>query len=116
MVTIVTSVPPVTPNDGQLLDQGRDGDAAQVHASLDRIECESDRLEAMLAQALELSRLETAAADARDHVALDALLEDVILNADYEGALRGRKVVLYAYPKDNTPACTEEAIAFNAST
>ncbi|QEL21857.1 peroxiredoxin [Bosea sp. F3-2] len=27
--------------------------------------------------------------------------------------LRGRKVVLYAYPKDNTPACTEEAIAFN---
>lgn len=29
------------------------------------------------------------------------------------GTLRGRKVVLYAYPKDNTPACTEEAIAFN---
>lgn len=28
-------------------------------------------------------------------------------------ALRGRKVVLYAYPKDNTPACTEEALAFN---
>jgi len=28
-------------------------------------------------------------------------------------ALRGRKVVLYAYPKDNTPACTQEAIAFN---
>jgi len=27
--------------------------------------------------------------------------------------LRGRKIVLYAYPKDNTPACTEEAIAFN---
>jgi len=76
------------------LELARDGDAAQVHASLDRIECESDRLEAMLAQALELSRLETAAADAHDHVALDALLEDVILNADYEGALRGRKVVL----------------------
>ena len=28
-------------------------------------------------------------------------------------ALRGRKVVLYAYPKDNTPGCTQEAIAFN---
>lgn len=27
--------------------------------------------------------------------------------------LRGRKVVLYAYPKDDTPACTEEAIAFS---
>ena len=76
------------------LELARDGDAAQVHASLDCIECESDRLEAMLAQALELSRLETAAADAHDHVALDALLEDVILNADYEGAPRGRKVVL----------------------
>lgn len=28
-------------------------------------------------------------------------------------SLRDKKVVLYAYPKDNTPACTEEAIAFN---
>jgi peroxiredoxin Q/BCP len=28
-------------------------------------------------------------------------------------ALKGRKVVLYAYPKDDTPGCTQEAIAFN---
>jgi peroxiredoxin Q/BCP len=27
---------------------------------------------------------------------------------------RGRKLVLYAYPKDDTPGCTQEAIAFNA--
>ena len=27
-------------------------------------------------------------------------------------ALHGRKVVLYFYPKDNTPGCTNEAIAF----
>ena len=27
-------------------------------------------------------------------------------------ALRGRPVVLYFYPKDNTPGCTNEAIAF----
>jgi len=27
--------------------------------------------------------------------------------------LKGRKVVLYAYPKDDTPGCTQEAIAFN---
>jgi thioredoxin-dependent peroxiredoxin len=27
--------------------------------------------------------------------------------------LRGRKVVLYFYPKDDTPTCTVEAIAFN---
>jgi two-component system sensor histidine kinase CpxA len=76
------------------LELARGGDAAQVTASLDRIERESDRLEAMLAQALELSRLETATGAAADTVALDTLLEDVITNADYEGAPRGRKVVL----------------------
>lgn len=27
-------------------------------------------------------------------------------------ALRGKKVVLYFYPKDNTPTCTKEACAF----
>lgn len=27
--------------------------------------------------------------------------------------LRGRKVVLFAYPKDDTETCTKEAIAFN---
>jgi two-component system sensor histidine kinase CpxA len=76
------------------LELARGGDTKQVGASLDRIECESDRLEAMLAQALELSRLETATDAAHDTIALDALLEDVITNADYEGAPRGRKVVL----------------------
>ncbi len=76
------------------LELARGGDAKQVNASLDRIECESDRLEAMLAQALELSRLETATRADQDHVALDTLLDDVITNADYEGAPRGRKVVL----------------------
>jgi Peroxiredoxin len=29
-------------------------------------------------------------------------------------ALRGRKVVLYFYPKDNTPGCTTEALDFTA--
>ena len=28
-------------------------------------------------------------------------------------SLKGQKVVLYAYPKDDTPGCTQEAIAFN---
>lgn len=76
------------------LELARDGDGPQVNAALDRIEHEADRLETMLAQALELSRLQTATQAARDDVALDALLEDVITNADYEGAPRGRKVVL----------------------
>lgn len=26
---------------------------------------------------------------------------------------KGKKLVLYAYPKDDTPGCTQEAIAFN---
>ena len=28
------------------------------------------------------------------------------------GALKGRKIVLYFYPKDDTPGCTKEACAF----
>ncbi len=76
------------------LELARDGDPAHVSAALDRIECESARLESMLAQALELSRLETADFPMDDRVELDALLDDVITNADYEGAPRGRKVAL----------------------
>jgi signal transduction histidine kinase len=76
------------------LELARDGDERQVQASLDRIESESARLEAMLSQALELSRLETQRRASQDTVPLDQLLEDVITNADYEGAPRGRKVVL----------------------
>ncbi|SMF40927.1 peroxiredoxin Q/BCP [Tistlia consotensis] len=30
-------------------------------------------------------------------------------------ALKGRKVVLYFYPKDDTPGCTKEACGFNDS-
>ncbi len=29
--------------------------------------------------------------------------------------LRGKKVILYFYPKDNTPGCTKEACSFNDS-
>lgn len=29
--------------------------------------------------------------------------------------LKGRKVVLFFYPRDNTPGCTKEAIGFSAS-
>lgn len=76
------------------LELARDGDTAQVTASLDRIESEADRLQDMLAQALELSRLETATDASNDRIELDRLLEDVITNAAYEGAPHGRKVVL----------------------
>lgn len=44
---------------------------------------------------------------------------DIELPADGGGsfslaALRGRKVVVYFYPKDDTPGCTTEAIDFSA--
>ncbi|HET6546129.1 MAG TPA: ATP-binding protein [Rhodanobacteraceae bacterium] len=76
------------------LELARDGDGAGRQSALDRIELESDRLEAMLAQSLELSRLETAAHPAHDAIALDQLLDEVITNAAYEGAPHGRKVLL----------------------
>ncbi len=45
---------------------------------------------------------------------------DFELPTDGEGrislqALRGQKIVLYFYPKDDTPGCTKESCAFNES-
>lgn len=44
---------------------------------------------------------------------------DFTMPTDGEGevslaSLKGKKVVLYFYPKDNTPGCTTEAIEFSA--
>ena len=76
------------------LARGQQGNA--IEQSMDRIERESDRLEAMLAQAIELSRLETRVERHRERFRLDELVEDVIANADYEGSPRGRRVVSLA--------------------
>jgi peroxiredoxin Q/BCP len=45
---------------------------------------------------------------------------DFTLPTDGDGSLslselKGRKVILYFYPKDNTPGCTTEACAFQAA-
>ncbi|MGY1488435.1 peroxiredoxin [Methylobacillus pratensis] len=45
---------------------------------------------------------------APDFSLLDADIETISLSA-----LRGRNVVLYFYPKDNTPSCTLQAIEFS---
>lgn len=74
------------------LARGQDGDA--VEQSLDRIERESDRLDAMFSQAIELSRLETRRERLPEAIALDELIEDVIENADYEATPLARMVVL----------------------
>lgn len=76
------------------LELAREDDDDLTRRSLDRIERESDRLDSMLSQAIELSRLETDAAARSEPVDLDALLEDVIGNADYEGAPHDRRVEL----------------------
>ena len=45
----------------------------------------------------------------------DFTLPDDSGNAITLSALRGRKVVLYFYPRDDTPGCTKEACAFRDS-
>lgn len=52
-------------------------------------------------------------------VEIDSKAPEFTLESDEGGtlaldALKGRKVVLYFYPKDDTPGCTNEAIAFTA--
>ena len=61
------------------------GDAA---TQLDRIERESERLEEMIAQAIQLSRMETTTPSQATDVALDELLTDVAADAAFEAQLR----------------------------
>lgn len=76
------------------LELARGQDGAALAKSMDRIERESDRLEAMLAQTIELSRLETRPELRSESIRLDELIESVIENADYEGTPLGRRVAL----------------------
>lgn len=48
-------------------------------------------------------------------IAPDFTLTDKDGNAVSLSDFRGKKVVLYFYPKDNTPGCTRQACAFAAS-
>ncbi|MBQ7299116.1 MAG: thioredoxin-dependent thiol peroxidase [Clostridia bacterium] len=48
-------------------------------------------------------------------IAPDFTLSDKDGNAVSLSDFRGKKVVLYFYPKDNTPGCTRQACAFAAS-
>ena len=47
-------------------------------------------------------------------IAPDFTLSDKDGNAVSLSGFRGKKVVLYFYPKDNTPGCTRQACAFAA--
>ena len=48
-------------------------------------------------------------------IAPDFTLSDQNGNTVTLSAFRGQKVVLYFYPKDNTPGCTRQACAFAAA-
>jgi thioredoxin-dependent peroxiredoxin len=36
-------------------------------------------------------------------------IPEIFMNSDYYKNVKGKKIVLYFYPKDNTPGCTAEA-------
>ena len=61
------------------------GDAGK---QLDRIECEAERLEEMIAQAIQLSRMETTPPSKVESVALDVLISDVAGDAAFEAQAR----------------------------
>jgi two-component system sensor histidine kinase CpxA len=63
----------------------RDGDAV---TQLDRIEREAARLEEMIAQAIQLSRMETTPPSKVENVALDRLIDDVAGDAAFEAQAR----------------------------
>jgi signal transduction histidine kinase len=85
------------------LELAREQKEPALGQSLDRIEIESDRLEAMLAQTIELSRLETRPELHSEPIRLDEVVRDVIENACYEGASLGRRIVIH----DTIPAVTQ---------
>ena len=72
----------------------RAGDAApELHAALDRIEREAERLNAMIGELLTLTRLESDPEDVRkERVRLRALVLDVVADADFEARGRERSV------------------------
>jgi peroxiredoxin Q/BCP len=51
-------------------------------------------------------------ADLEGTIAPDFTLKDQNNNSVTLSAFRGKTVVLYFYPRDNTPGCTQEAIGF----
>ena len=72
--------------------QGKTGD--DMNAAFDRIGRETSRLNELIGQLLELTRLESGDADAPQTVDLAQLLEEVVADADYEAQTKERAVRL----------------------
>ena len=62
--------------------------AGDARLQLDRIERESERLEEMIAQAIQLSRMETTQPAKVEQVALDTLVADIVADASFEAQAR----------------------------
>ena len=72
------------------------------------------RVQAALAAAFTLVSVEAAAQPVVGAVAPDFSVQDETGRPVKLSDLKGRPVVLYSYPKDDTPGCTTEARAFTA--
>lgn len=76
------------------LELARTPDPPATDITLERIESEANRLENMLRQTIELAKLQMATPLKYEPVSLNLLLDEIVANADYEGAARDRRVVL----------------------
>jgi two-component system sensor histidine kinase CpxA len=87
----------------------RDGDAV---TQLDRIEREAERLEEMIAQAIQLSRMETTPPSKVENVALDRLIDDVADDAAFEA--QARPCALHIAQSEPLEVCAEADLLTSA--
>jgi signal transduction histidine kinase len=74
------------------LELARSQPPAVAAVQLDRIERESQRLEEMISQAIQLSRMETTLPSKVENVALDEMLADIAADAAFEAQIRPCKL------------------------
>jgi len=75
------------------LELARHGDPTEANWAMDRIERESQRLNALISQLLTLARMESASmAQARTTVNLQELVSEVAMDADFEARTQGKAV------------------------
>jgi signal transduction histidine kinase len=73
---------------GQVPDRARNLSGTEAVNQLDRIEREAERLEEMIAQAIQLTRMETTTPSKVEDVALDQLITDIASDAAFEAQAR----------------------------
>lgn len=74
------------------LELARSQPPTEAAVQLDRIERESERLEEMISQAIQLSRMETTLPSKVENIALDEMLADIAADAAFEAQIRPCKL------------------------